>query len=523
MSTPKSIARHIVQTFKDRVSLTIVYTMLCVSTSLSQNDGFFHIYEYAENGYIPSCICETSDGHFLVAAWDDNHHDASVLFELSENGEVLNKVSIGNSEVSAFIDGIFHDSIHNRQYYAIGSLRYWDEQCQKPFVLHFDDHLHLNGWYEVELPGTYTSFVAERAIMTRDGDFLFATSLDAQDGYHRLYMKITKDGTLQRFFEATEDCRQSNMINAIFEFPVGERYGDYRSSSQSIGDIGVVMRLFDFDHDWVSDTLNEYPGIEQQVGNSNYFVGPSTYANGSAMLYGDSCLLLVDRASEAYAFGSSVHSDRSTMLTTTDLEGNILRFTVLGSMNDTAVYPIPFNAIDIMKTDEELIYTGCFGTSNGSFPSEQRNHVTMCQLDSDFNIRWKKTIKHQSKYLMPSYLLASSDGGCIIVGATYHYGHYDWFALKINPEGSLNCNEVLVEDVRPYAFYPNPAHDQLRLQYTPDVEPAQIELYDLQGRLIRSQRQSLQSLDMSQLPSGTYTMRVVTKDGQTFSDKIVKE
>ena len=71
--------------------------------------------------------------------------------------------------------------------------------------------------------------------------------------------------------------------------------------------------------------------------------------------------------------------------------------------------------------------------------------------------------------------------------------------------------------------YPNPARDQLRLQYSPDVQPKLVEFYDLQGRLVRAQSQGLESLDMSQLPTGTYTMRVTMEDGQTFSDKVVKE
>ncbi|MBR1513177.1 MAG: T9SS type A sorting domain-containing protein, partial [Bacteroidales bacterium] len=71
--------------------------------------------------------------------------------------------------------------------------------------------------------------------------------------------------------------------------------------------------------------------------------------------------------------------------------------------------------------------------------------------------------------------------------------------------------------------YPNPTQDQLLLQYSPDVEPKLVELYDLQGRLVRTQRNGLESIDMSQLPTGTYTMRVTLEDGKTFSDKVVKE
>jgi hypothetical protein len=73
------------------------------------------------------------------------------------------------------------------------------------------------------------------------------------------------------------------------------------------------------------------------------------------------------------------------------------------------------------------------------------------------------------------------------------------------------------------SLYPNPAKEQLLIQFSPDVQPKQIELYDLQGRLVRTQSKAFESIDMSQLPAGTYTLRVTLEDGQTFSDKVVKE
>ena len=77
--------------------------------------------------------------------------------------------------------------------------------------------------------------------------------------------------------------------------------------------------------------------------------------------------------------------------------------------------------------------------------------------------------------------------------------------------------------IRPYAYYPNPAQDQLRLQYSPDVQPKQVELYDLQGRLVRSQSQGLESVDLQGLASGQYLMKVTLEDGKSFTDKVVKE
>ena len=72
-------------------------------------------------------------------------------------------------------------------------------------------------------------------------------------------------------------------------------------------------------------------------------------------------------------------------------------------------------------------------------------------------------------------------------------------------------------------LYPNPVQNELRLQYSSDVQPKQIEFYDLQGRLVQTQSKNLESLNMAGLPAGTYTMRVLLEDGKVFSDKVVKE
>ena len=51
----------------------------------------------------------------------------------------------------------------------------------------------------------------------------------------------------------------------------------------------------------------------------------------------------------------------------------------------------------------------------------------------------------------------------------------------------------------------------------------QVELYDLQGRLVRTQSKDLESIILQGLSAGTYTMRVTLEDGKAFSDKVVKE
>ena len=71
--------------------------------------------------------------------------------------------------------------------------------------------------------------------------------------------------------------------------------------------------------------------------------------------------------------------------------------------------------------------------------------------------------------------------------------------------------------------YPNPFKEQLYFEFLPNVQPAHVELYDLQGRLVCTQSNAFEAIDMSQLPTGTYMLRVTLEDGKVFSDKVVKE
>ena len=100
----------------------------------------------------------------------------------------------------------------------------------------------------------------------------------------------------------------------------------------------------------------------------------------------------------------------------------------------------------------------------------------------------------------------------------------DLVRLLLNHDGTDGVNEDNSEAMaRPYTFYPNPVNDQLRMEFSPDVQPAQVELYDLQGRLVHTQRNNLERIDMSQLPAGTNTMRIIMEDGKGYSDKVVKQ
>ncbi len=176
------------------------------------------------------------------------------------------------------------------------------------------------------------------------------------------------------------------------------------------------------------------------------------------------------------------------------------------------------------KSENGALYLG-YRTSNN--PS--KGYITVMKLDADMNIIWERqcrTIKPYESFNF--YRMEAIEDGVAVCAQHYmespYEGDYRFNTLLflINDDGT---NDTPENDafVRPYMYYPNPAQDRLHLHYSPDVQPKQVELYDLQGHLVRSQSQGLESLNMQGLASGQYLMKVTLEDGKSFTDKVVKE
>ena len=151
------------------------------------------------------------------------------------------------------------------------------------------------------------------------------------------------------------------------------------------------------------------------------------------------------------------------------------------------------------------------------------------KMDTDLNVEWKRFCKTDISIESLDYCILYKDEqgeeqGIAWVGngTNTSTNKMGLVLLSLNHDGPVGINESSIE-VRPYAFYPNPVKEQLHMQFSPDVRPAQVELYDLQGRLLRTQGNNFESIDLSLLPDGTYMMRVTLENGDVYSDKVVKE
>ena len=183
--------------------------------------------------------------------------------------------------------------------------------------------------------------------------------------------------------------------------------------------------------------------------------------------------------------------------------------------------------IGMVRSEDGNLYFA-YRTNNNVMggSASTKGWIGIAKLDGDLNIIWQRyclgsdvsTSGYKHAYC---YVSLMKEG--FMVGGKIFSSPKDKLFYVFVHDGDINSIPETGFLIRPYTYWPNPVESELRLQYSPDVTPTQIELYDLQGRMVRTQRNGLESINMEGLPAGTYTMRVVLENGKAYSDKVVKE
>ncbi|MFK7904533.1 MAG: T9SS type A sorting domain-containing protein, partial [Chitinophagales bacterium] len=91
---------------------------------------------------------------------------------------------------------------------------------------------------------------------------------------------------------------------------------------------------------------------------------------------------------------------------------------------------------------------------------------------------------------------------------------------------SVSQGSVSIKDVwqgGKIQLYPNPVSDQLQI-ISPDNEPLQLQIYNLQGAMIQMETlpNGSQTLNLSEYPNGVYWVRFTGEKG-AWSQKVVKQ
>ena len=496
--------------------LLLIIAVAFQTTLFAQGNGFLFTSDKNEG----TCAIETDDNCYIVSAdqaWMDywTGKPASLL-KLSAEGTLLQTAQLGDSYSQVVC---LHKEAGEGVLYAVG-LR-WNTETEQmfPFVASFDKDLNSISINDVAgIPASYPYFIDDAAaIINNNGKVLFVLCDFVAFSLH--YMILDLEGNLEQFKEV--HLSNMNLVGSLCLLQDGS--GDFGHYC-SCGSIQMLRINEQLD---IEPVFNIYQLQESQWNGSDtiyhVYVSPSPYP--TVLPLTDSTFLFAEETLESWTgpnHPQPFYKDNNTVFFKSTMNGDITNSLVLDTRNDTLERPAYFQAID--NTNPDAVYLCSFQhlLHNSFGPEIGQNHIILMKTDTDLNPIWERRYCMGDACHLPIFILSTSDGGCLITGYIHEEEKMrNLFLLKLNADGTLGIGDNVVREI-PYRLYPNPVSDRLNIHYSPDVTPKAVELYDLQGRLIKTQDSNLESIGMENLPAGTYTLRVLLEDGTSYSDKVVK-
>ena len=491
-------------------------------------------------------------GHFFNRIGLMHQHDGSIIlnnyiFQRTESWQsiLLGKALYKTSPISLTItDSLFIADTSSSCAYFIdfitpnpqgeGNIRAsfeYHENCDSTFIriCHFpDDDLNINHEEDILTPlcDGY-AYGGLNSVVDCWGDLIMRYYKDRSDlcldCYDSYMARISPDGTLKyQDTLFTGDFYPINpSLRTLKESPL--QYYQWGSPDHDPDNNDLAICVIDSLFNTNVVVINYV--FSEEVINSNQIAYKYFCLNGDTQVIPigeDEILVAAEYVSDTNFHGAAEYGVAVVKydLRTMQQKGYVLFDDHTGGHNGQA------QCMDIKKMSDGTVY---FIYKENGYPAES---VQIVKMDTDLNMDWKRFCKTDNIDIFPmgghSILYKDEQGeeqGIAWMGGgkTTGSNYGDNLVLfLLNHDGPVGLENYGIE-VRPYAFYPNPAKERLHFEYSPDVQPAKVELYDLQGRLVGTQRSNFEDINVGQLPAGTYTLRVTMEDGKAYSDKAVKE
>lgn len=149
-------------------------------------------------------------------------------------------------------------------------------------------------------------------------------------------------------------------------------------------------------------------------------------------------------------------------------------------------------------------------------------------VDSAFNLKWQERYGGDAYYELFN-VLATRDGGCLMVGARYDYltqeEEHDIFLKKVYPPDSLynNIND-LNQEVISVELFPNPGKDYISIKCK-KYSIKKIEFFNYNGIQILEKRikDNGTIIHVQNIPPGIYIYRVTANNNSIHTGKWIKQ
>ena len=196
------------------------------------------------------------------------------------------------------------------------------------------------------------------------------------------------------------------------------------------------------------------------------------------------------------------------------------------------------NTVNYHNYTPELVYKNIITTEEGLYwiytmegeDSKGLGNLYVSFFDKDLNLQWRQkiheTLDHDYVHIFSATLRDNGDLLISMIDCTNFTEqndlYYSLLTTIIKNEGDILDITENTTSIKPYYVYPNPAEDVISLNCSSEVACERVEIYSLDGRLCHSQNFNLKTINIEELSSGVYMMKVVLDNGNSYTEKIVK-
>lgn len=450
----------------------------------------------------PNDVIETGKNNILIACWD--YEKTSQIIKLSEDGVLMCGTSVSAPDTAVIVTRLFANDDNGVNGFISIGLCSPDSGCDEALlIMHFDEDCNLQKRKVVPCVGLQHP-ILNLCVLKQRGGFIIAIS-ESDFRTHHL-AKLDAEGSLLKWETLEEDSLISvcNLFETLAPDDCFGLYANINNNSQSA--MGVLV--FDDSLQFVERSLFPQWSSEEVNGNVCYSYLYDRF-NSMMMPSPDRLGYVVSSRLKEFVY-SPVINDQSSIIAKTDSFFTMQdHYEVIGHLNDTVEYPAFYKSMDYLFTSSapNYIYQCSMQGNCLSEPGWPFCQTPLCVIvtktDSDLNIVWKKRFLMNEVY-SPFAVIASSDGGCVVVGMVYDFNlerRADLFALKINREGTVGLGEIQEENMA--YVYPNPARETVRIG---GVVAKETQIYNALGQCVKTFRGN--ECGIEELSSGLYFFRV---------------
>ena len=456
-----------------------------ISIALSQKDNSTNFHE----SYF-QVISNLNQNYLLISTINYNNFENSIgkCTNIDLCGNVINEYSYEEGGNVCFLN------IHfiNNKYYIFGSMS--ENNQNYLLTIQLNNNLELIQTKKHLFPEN-KSIGFLNSILDSDSNFVFTGYTNENFNMFFYKINVNCDSLFSKFFNTP-----FQLAYQIHESNDKSKYSVFLEGyipSWSFGGILEINKNFDTISFHTIETLSRHVSSSLTINDSTFIVSSVNF-----------------------------HNNYKLYLNSVKYDGSILHSDTFYKTDGMKEFPAFLQGISKNDYNYFIGSSSNFDYSNPNF-SNNYSWFHLIKLDENFNVLWEKWYGGDAYYSLNS-VLATSDGGCLMVGTKYPHGIGNQFIqghfIKVDANGNVQWTQDIETHDISFNMYPNPTSSFFTIE-NKDFSIEKIELFDLSGKIISviddCENTNIQ-INLESYPKGIYFAKITTSKGIT-TQKVVKQ